>query len=166
MLVPEGLLMELGPAPGANWNFVLGHLQPVLGEHEPVSFLALSGAVLSLLKTIIGAGAELFGFRSGREHVGVVVPIRPLQVQSPEKSKRSRPRRASRGVLRLFVPLCALVRRPAGSSCCTMRCGRRTNDPRRTRSRDRHPKRHGAGYRVLRNRNALSRASALVRSLG
>ena len=70
MLVPEGLLMELGPAPGANWNFVLGHLQPVLGEHEPVSFLALSGAVLSLLKTIIGAGAELFGFRSGREHVG------------------------------------------------------------------------------------------------
>ena len=27
MLVPEGLLMELGPAPGANWNFVLGQLQ-------------------------------------------------------------------------------------------------------------------------------------------
>jgi hypothetical protein len=34
-----------------------------------VSFLALSGAVLSLLKTIIGTGAELFGFRSWREHV-------------------------------------------------------------------------------------------------
>ena len=35
-----------------------------------MSFLALSGAILSLLKTIIGAGAELFGFRSGREHGG------------------------------------------------------------------------------------------------
>ena len=102
MLVPEGLLMELGPATRANWNFVLGHLQPVLGEHEPVSFLALSGAVLSLLKTIIGAGAELFGFRSRRGHVGVLFLSRPLQLQSPEKSKRSRPRRASRGVLRLL----------------------------------------------------------------
>ena len=87
MLVPEGLLMELGPAPGANWNFVLGHLQPVLGEHEPVSFLALSGAVLSLLKTIIGAGAELFGFRSGREHVGVVVPISPPSSAKPGEIK-------------------------------------------------------------------------------
>ena len=165
MLVPEGLLMELGPAPGANWNFVLGHLQPVLGEHEPVSFLALSGAVLSLLKTIIGAGAELFGFRSGREHVGVVVPISPPSSAKPGEIKTFPPAKGQPGCS-TFVPLCALVCRPAGSSCCTMRCGRRTNDPRRTRSRDRHPKRHGAGYRVLRRGNALARASALVRSLG
>ena len=34
MVVPEGLLMELGPATGAKWNFVLGHLQPVLGEQS------------------------------------------------------------------------------------------------------------------------------------
>jgi hypothetical protein len=66
---------ELGQA--TSWNFVLGHLQPVLGEHKPVSFLALSGAVLSLLKTIIGAGAELFSFRSRRGHVGVCSYLAP-----------------------------------------------------------------------------------------
>ena len=60
MLVPGGLIEGLLPA-RAKWKFVLGHLQPVLGEHEPVSFLALSGAVLSVLKTIIGAGTELVG---------------------------------------------------------------------------------------------------------
>jgi hypothetical protein len=42
-----------------------------------VSFLALSGAVLSLLKTIIGTGAELFGFRSRREHLGLFFLSRP-----------------------------------------------------------------------------------------
>ena len=71
---------ELGPATGANWKFVLGHLQPVLGEHEPVSFLTLGGAVLSLFKTGIGAGAELFSFRSRRGHVGVVIPISPPSI--------------------------------------------------------------------------------------
>ena len=39
-----------------------------------MSFLTLGGAVLSLLKTGIGAGAELFSFRSRRGHVGVVIP--------------------------------------------------------------------------------------------
>ena len=67
-------MRELLPA-RAKWKFVLGHLQPVLGERQPVSFFTLGGAVLSLLKTIIGAGAELFGFRSRRGHVGGVVPI-------------------------------------------------------------------------------------------
>ena len=106
MLVPEGLLMELGPAPGANWNFVLGHLQPVLGEHEPVSFLALSGAVLSLLKTIIGAGAELFGFRGGREHVGVVVPISPPLSAKPGEIKTFPPAKGQPGCS-TFVSRCA-----------------------------------------------------------
>jgi hypothetical protein len=70
---------ELGPATSANWKFVLGHLQPVLGEHEPVSFLPLRGAVLGLLNTGIGASAELFSFRSRRGHVGVVIPyLAPL----------------------------------------------------------------------------------------
>ena len=73
---------ELGPATRANWKFLVGHLQPVLGEHEPVSFLALSGAVLSLLKTIIGAGAELFGFRSRRGHVGVLFLSRPFKCKA------------------------------------------------------------------------------------
>ena len=116
MLVPEGLLMELGPAPGANWNFVLGHLQPVLGEHEPVSFLALSGAVLSLLKTIIGAGAELFGFRSRREHVGCVVPISPPFNCKARRNPNVPAREGPAGCSTFVVPLCALVRRPAGSS--------------------------------------------------
>ena len=106
--------MELGPAPGANWNFVLGHLQPVLGEHEPVSFLALSGAVLSLLKTIIGAGAELFGFRGGREHVGVVVPISPPLSAKPGEIKTFPPAKGQPGLFYVCFPLCALVRRPAG----------------------------------------------------
>jgi hypothetical protein len=39
-----------------------------------VSFFTLGGAVLSLLKTSIGAGAELFSFGSRRGHVGVVSP--------------------------------------------------------------------------------------------
>ena len=104
MLVPEGLLMELGPAPGANWNFVLGHLQPVLGEHEPVSFLALSGAVLSLLKTIIGAGAELFGFRSGREHVGAVVPISPPSSAKPGEIKTFPPAKGQPGCSTFVCP--------------------------------------------------------------
>jgi hypothetical protein len=104
VLVPEGLLRELGPAPGANWNFVLGHLQPVLGEHEPVSFLALSGAVLSLLKTIIGAGAELFGFRSGREHVGVVVPISPPSSAKPGEIKTFPPAKGQPGCSTFVCP--------------------------------------------------------------
>ena len=51
MLVRRGVMArELGPATSANWKFVLGHLQPVLGEHEPVSFFTLGGAVLGLLQ--------------------------------------------------------------------------------------------------------------------
>jgi hypothetical protein len=107
----------------------------------------------------------LFGFRSGREHVGSLFLSRPHKCKA-RRNQNVPAREGPAGVFYVCFPLCALVCRPAGSSCCTMRCGRRTNDPRRTRSRDRHPKRHGAGYRVLRNRNALSRASALVRSLG
>jgi hypothetical protein len=71
---------ELGPATSAKWKFVLGHLQPVLGEHEPVSFLTLRGAVLGLLNTGIGVGAELFSFRSRRGHVRIVIPISPPSI--------------------------------------------------------------------------------------
>ena len=50
----------------------------------------------------------------------------------------------------------------ASSHSRMMGCDRRTNDPRRTLSCDRHPMRHGAGPRVLRHRSTLSRASSLV----
>ena len=105
MLVPEGLLMELGPAPGANWNFVLGHLQPVLGEHEPVSFLALSGAVLSLLKTIIGAGAELFGFSQGPLWLAAAQPQDRLKAQAENSLgvRSARRRSASQGRMSCLV---------------------------------------------------------------
>ena len=71
---------ELGPATSAKWKFVLGHLQPVLGEHEPVSFLTLRGAVLGLFNAGIGSGVELFSFRSRRGHVRVIIPISPPSI--------------------------------------------------------------------------------------
>ena len=63
----EASLRELLPA-RAKWKFVLGHLQPVLGERQPVSFFTLGGAVPSLLNTGISAGAEFFSFGSRRGH--------------------------------------------------------------------------------------------------
>ena len=78
MLVPEGLLMELGPAPGANWNFVLGHLQPVLGEHEPVSFLALSGAVPARLKQSSARARNCSALEVGGSMWGSLFLSRPL----------------------------------------------------------------------------------------
>ena len=61
----EASLRELLPA-RAKWKFVLGHLQPVLGERQPVIFFTLGGAVPSLLNTGISAGAEFFSFGSRR----------------------------------------------------------------------------------------------------
>ena len=61
----EASLRELLPA-RAKWKFVLGHLRPVLGERQPVSFFTLGGAVPSLLNTGISAGAEFFSFGSRR----------------------------------------------------------------------------------------------------
>ena len=61
----SGRLRELLPA-RAKWKFVLSHLQPVLGERQPVIFFTLGGAVPSLLNTGISAGAEFFSFGSRR----------------------------------------------------------------------------------------------------
>ena len=156
---------ELGPATRANWNFVLGHLQPVLGEHKPMSFLALSGAVLSLLKTVLGAGTELFGFRSRRGHLGCCSCLAPLKSKA-RRSPNVPAREWPAGVFRVCCPAVRTCAQTGGFSLLhDERCGRRINDPRRTRDCDRHPMRHGAGYRVLRRGNALSRRSITGTSL-
>ena len=60
---------------GANWNFVLGHRSTSPPEMCHALF-TLVESVLSLLKTIIGAGEELLALE-WRGHLGIVVPISP-----------------------------------------------------------------------------------------
>ena len=93
-----------------------------------MSFVALSGAVLSLLKTIIGAGAECSALEVGGTRGGRCSYLAPLKCKA-RRNQNVPAREGPAGVFYVCFPLCALVRRPAGSSCCTMRCGRRTNEP-------------------------------------
>jgi hypothetical protein len=90
-------LRELLPA-RAKWKFVLGHLQPVLGERQPVSFFTLGGAVPSLLNTGISAGAEFFSFGSRRGHLGSSFLFRPLQFSKLKNSNCSFRRRVLHGI--------------------------------------------------------------------
>ena len=68
-------------------------------------FFTLGGAVLSLLKTIIGAGAELFGFRSGREHGGRCSYLAPFKC----KARRNQNVPAREGPAGVFY-VCPAVR--------------------------------------------------------
>jgi hypothetical protein len=88
---------ELLPA-RAKWKFVLGHLQLVLGERQPMGFFTLGGAVPSLLNTGISAGAEFFSFGSSRGHLGSSFLFRPLQFSKLKNSKCSFRRRVLHGI--------------------------------------------------------------------
>ena len=97
VLVPGSLIEGTTPCEG-EWKCVLGHLQPVLGERQPVSFFTLGGAVPSLLNTGISAGAEFFSFGSRRGHLGSSFLFRPLQFSKLKNSNCSFRRRVLHGI--------------------------------------------------------------------